>query len=432
MKKRVLTIFCSVLMLAGTLTGCGKNVDNSAQIRVGSNGQRIVNLMYGVKAGDVDTEASVTPEGTVTATEFGLRLLSNSMAEGENTLISPLSVLFALGMTANGAENETLAQMEEAFGMTRSELSKYLYTYAAELPQGKKYKLTLANSIWVKDSVGSLISEDFLQTSASWYDAQIYQAPFIESTKKEINNWVERNTDGMIPEILDKISPEDTMYLINALAFDAEWSTIYKEDQIHDHIFTTADGTEQEVEMMYSGEDLYLEDEHAVGFIKYYADSSYAFAALLPQEDISVADYVSSLTGERLNQLLNNPQQVEVSAAIPKFECEYSTELSDVLKAMGMTDAFNSLSADFSSMLSTDAAYTGDLYMYIDRVLHKTYIAVDEKGTKAGAATVVAMSGGSSGPSEQKVVYLDRPFVYMLIDCKNNLPVFFGTLEHVK
>lgn len=432
MKKKSFALFCSALLLTGTLTGCGKNIDDAAQIPIGSNGQQIVNLMYEVQAKTPESGSTVSSEATAAATDFGLRLLSGSMEEGKNTLVSPLSVLMALGMTANGADNETLAQMEEAFGMTRSELNQYLYVYTKKLPQGEKYKLTLADSIWIKDSTGLQINKDFLQANANWYDAQIYQAPFIDATKKEINSWVNRNTDGMIPEILDRIAAEDIMYLINALAFDAEWAQIYKTDQIHDGIFTTADGTEQKVKMMYSGESLYLEDEDAFGFLKYYAGDSYAFAALLPKEGVSLGGYVSSLTGERLNELLSNPQQVPVSAAIPKFQCEYSIELSDILEAMGMTDAFDPASADFSLMLDTGSSTAGIVEpIYIDRVLHKTYIALDEKGTKAGAATAVAMTGGAA-LVETKVVHLDRPFVYMLIDCEVKLPVFIGTLESVK
>lgn len=432
MKKKSLAVFCSTLLLAGILTGCGKNIDDAAKIPIGSNGQQIVNLMYDIQAKKPKSGSTVSPEVTVAATDFGLRLLSGSMEEGKNTLVSPLSVLMALGMTANGADNETLEQMEEVFGMTHSELNQYLYAYAAKLPQGEKYKLTIADSIWIKDSAGLQINQDFLQVNADWYDAQIYQAPFIDATKKEINSWVNRNTDGMIPEILDRIDPENIMYLINALAFDAEWAQIYKTDQIHDSIFTTADGTEQKAKMMYSGESLYLEDEDASGFVKYYAGNTYAFAALLPKEGLNLADYVSTLTGERLNELLSNPQQTSVNAAIPKFQCEYSVELVDILKAMGMTDAFDPDSADFSLMLATESSDTAIVEpIYIDRVLHKTYIDLDEKGTRAGAATAVAMSGGAA-PEDKKVVYLDRPFVYMLIDCEENLPVFIGTLESVE
>ena len=174
--------------------------------------------------------------------------------------------------------------------------------------------------------------------------------------------------------------------------------------------------------MMYGTEHMYLDDGSATGFLKYYADRKYAFAALLPNDGVSVSDYVASLTGEGLMNTLHNTQNVEVKTAIPKFESEYSVEMSDILKAMGMTDAFDGTKADFTGLGSLD-----DGNIFIGRVLHKTYIAVDEKGTKAGAATAVEMSGSSAPLEELKTVYLDRPFVYMLIDCETNLPIFIGT-----
>ena len=177
---------------------------------------------------------------------------------------------------------------------------------------------------------------------------------------------------------------------------------------------------------MYSEEYCYLEDGNASGFVKYYADRAYAFVALLPNEDISLEEYAASLTGERLNQLLDNSQDIMVDAAIPKFQCEFSTEMSEVLMSMGMADAFNSSLADFSRLGHSDQGN-----IYISRVLHKTYIAVDEKGTKAGAATVAEMQE-EGAPLILKSVRLDRPFVYMLIDCRDNLPVFIGALNHLE
>ncbi|MPN64990.1 hypothetical protein SDC9_212769 [bioreactor metagenome] len=143
---------------------------------------------------------------------------------------------------------------------------------------------------------------------------------------------------------------------------------------------------------------------------------------MLPNEGVSIADYAASLTGDRLMNILNNAQAIKVKTAIPKFESEYSVEMGDVLKSMGMTNAFDAYRADFTRLGQADGN------IYISRVLHKTYIAVDEKGTKAGAATAVEMSTTSAQLEEPKTVYLDRPFVYMLIDCETNLPIFIGTL----
>ena len=246
---------------------------------------------------------------------------------------------------------------------------------------------------------------------------------------EDINSWVSDHTEKMIPDILDEIPEDAVLYLVNALAFDAEWMTVYEGFQVREGEFAVAGGDKQNVDFMYSQEYGYLQDGGAQGFLKYYKDGRYAFAAILPEEGISTKEYVSGLTGEKLYSILENPIDVHVRAAIPKFETAYSTELSDVLKDMGMPDAFDSERADFSVMgRSADGRR-----FYISRVLHKAYIAVDEKGTKAGAATAVEGSRESAimEPEDIKTVYLDRPFVYMIIDCERNLPVFMGTVENV-
>lgn len=370
-------------------------------------------------------------EGNVAATDFGLRLFQTAMKEGENTLISPLSVFCALSMTANGAEGETLDQMEQVLGMPVEDLNAYLHTYMAQLPEGEKYYLRLANSIWFTDEATFQVEQDFLQTNADYYGAQIYQRTLDNSAADAINAWVKEKTEKMIPEIVDEIPKDAVMYLVNALAFEAEWSDIYEEGQVREGTFTTEDGTERQVEFMYSAEYAYLEDELATGFVKYYRDSKYAFVALLPDMDVSVTEYVSSLTGEHVQELLTNVENVTVAAAIPKFETEYDTELSGVLTEMGMPDAFNILTADFSKLGHTSKP-GGNIF--INRVLHKTFISVGEKGTKAGAATAVEMpdNAGSGYAMTPKIVYLDRPFVYMLIDTENNVPFFIGTLTDVE
>ena len=148
--------------------------------------------------------------------------------------------------------------------------------------------------------------------------------------------------------------------------------------------------------------------------------------ALLPNEGVSVDEYIASLDGESLNALLSNAKHTAVSAKMPKFETEYDVEMSKVLQSMGMIDAFDGNKADFSGLGTSSA---GNLR--INRVIHKTFISVAEKGTKAGASTVVEVTD-ESAPMEIKSVFLDRPFVYMLVDCENNLPFFIGTMMDVE
>ena len=416
MKTRISLVIISLLLvcaMAVNLTGCTMEVHAK-------------DLMDGITPNQVNALDDLGSQNA-DVTDFAIRLFKASEESGKNTLISPLSVLCALAMTANGAEEETLAQMEEVLGMTTEELNLYLYSYMQNLPQGEKYKLSLANSIWFTEDERFTVNQDFLQTNANYYGADIYKAPFDKQTLKDINNWVKQNTDEMIPEILDQIPAEAIMYLVNALAFEAEWSEIYEKHQVKDGEFTKEDGTKQDVKFMYGSEGTYLEDEKATGFMKRYKGGKYAFVAMLPNEGVSVSEYIASLDGESLNALLANPQYATVHTSIPKFETEYKVEMSEILKSMGMTEAFDMYNADFEGLGTSTGGN-----IYISRVLHKTFISVGEKGTKAGAATIVEMKDGAAAePTEPKEVYLDRPFVYMLVDCENNIPFFIGTMMDV-
>ena len=415
-KTRISLVIISLLLvcaMAVNLTGCTMEVQAK-------------DLMEGITPNNVNTLDDLSSQNA-DVTDFAIRLFKVSEESGKNTLISPLSVLCALAMTANGAEEETLQQIETVLGITTEDLNLYLYSYMKNLPQGDKYKLSLANSIWFTEDERFTVNQDFLQANADYYGADIYKAPFNEQTKKDINNWVKQNTDEMIPEILDRVPVDAIMYLVNALAFEAEWSAFYEKNQVREGVFTKEDNTKQNVDFMYGSEGTYLEDENAAGFMKYYKGGKYAFVAMLPDEGVSVSDYIASLTGESVNALLTNPQHTTVYTAIPKFETEYSVEMSEILKNMGMPKAFDPNNAEFEGLGTSNAGN-----IFISRVLHKTFISVGEKGTKAGAATVVEMADGAAAePQEPKEVYLDRPFVYMLIDCENNIPFFIGTMMDV-
>ncbi len=384
---------------------------------------KAVELSADVSAQEIEP-AALLPEQTEAVCAFSLRLM-NGCYSGGNTMISPISLLSALGMTANGAAGETLAQMELVFGLPVDELNGYLYSWFATLPQNNGLssstgKLEMANSLWLREGVS--VRQEFLQTNADYYGAQVYTAPFDSATAGEINRWVSAHTDGMIDEMIDKVSDDAMLYLLDAIAFDAQWQTQYQDDQVRDGTFTLEDGTEQTVSMMHSDESYYLETDLACGFLKPYSMKRYAFAALLPDEGVTVAELLESLTGEALYEALSQPTECRVVAATPKFSYAYNADMIEVLRECGMTDAFDASAADFSAL-----SRSSDLC--VSRVLHKTYIAVDERGTRAYAATAVELEAtGTPVLEEYKTVILDRPFVYLIIDMKYSVPIFIGAL----
>ncbi len=416
MKKPFLCILLALSMLLSM--GCAPRYNSEPGIE-----PHDLSLAADINPQPVEPVADLRSDAPV-LTGFGLRLLENADAGRENALLSPLSVLYALGMTANGAAGETLAQMETVLGLPVDTLNRWLATYLQGLTQGDGGKLLPANAIWVRQSDLFTPSEAFLQTNADVYQAGLYAGSFDDTTLSQINNWVSQHTEGRIPSILDQIDPNAVMYLVNALAFEARWETVYREDQVRSGTFTKEDGTQQTVDFLYSEEHAYLETANATGFLKYYEGKDYAFAALLPKEGTTVAELVASLNGEDLSRLLLQPQSAAVQVSIPKFEVRGSYELRDALTAMGMPQAFHPEQADFSNMGTTAEG----LNLHISRILHKTYLCLDEQGTKAGAATAVEMRANGAMMEEFQYVNLDRPFVYLLIDCETGFPIFLGTL----
>ena len=406
MKKKYLALLVAGTLLCSALMGCTKTY--------------ATDFMDGVKAG-TPTEVQVQEETWAGMYDFSVKLLQSTCEEEENTLVSPMSVLSALAMTANGARGETRSQMENTLGGTVEQLNGAL----TGLGQEEDSPLYLANSIWFAERGRITPNPDFLQINADYYRAGVFEAPFDQTTVTDINRWVKEHTHGMVEEILKKIPHDTVMYLINALAFEAEWENPYQKDDVWQQAFTNQAGEVQQVSMMHSEETFYLRDDQAQGFMKYYQGGRYAFVALLPDKGNSVLDYVEGLDGQQLKALLDNPTSVPVMTAMPKFESEMEVDLREVLKEMGMDLPFDSAQADF-----TDLGTSPEGNLYINQVFHKAYLEVEEKGTRGGAATAVEMNT-EAAPEEQMVVTLDRPFVYMVVDTSSMLPVFMGTVLSV-
>lgn len=415
--KILLGIICIALVCAISLNFAGCTVANAEDLME----DVIPSTVTGKQADERFRESQM---------ELSVKLFKKMAEEskGENLLISPLSIELALSMTANGAKGKTLDEMQALLGgdITVDELNEYLYSYVDSLPSGEKYKLSIANSIWIRDEEGRLtIEESFLKKNADYYGAAAYKAPFDDSTVRDINNWVKDNTDGMIDKVLEEIPYDAIMYLINALVFEAEWQDIYERSEIYDGVFTTESGEERDVEMMFSSEYKYFETDNAKGFFKDYKDAKYSFVGILPDEDITLDEYVSSLDASELLSALDNASNGMVNVDLPKFEYEYELEMNNVLKSLGMPTAFDSQNADFTGI--GRSIYDN---IFIGNVLHKTHIRVDERGTKAGAVTVVEMKDcGAAMPP--LTITLDRPFMYMIIDNETNLPIFMGCVRDI-
>jgi serpin B len=412
-------IFISLLLLAAitlNIMGCGRT---AASVKADD-------LMADVPPNRINAKTD-NDAFTANMADFSINLFKKAIVDKENSLVSPLSVMLALAMTANGADSETLSQMQKLLGgeIPLPDLNEYLYSYVKGLPNGDKSKLGIANSIWFRNGDSLNVKPDFLQKNADYYNASVYEAAFDSQTVKNINDWVKSHTDGMIEKIVEQINDDVMLYLINAVVFDAEWRTVYSKEDIRENDFTDINGEKHSIDFMHSKEYKYLDDGRATGFIKPYVNDSYSFAALLPNEDIAIEEYINMLTGAEFADTIKKAEETEVNASMPKFDYEYEIKMNDALTALGMPDAFDSDKADFKKMARSEKGN-----IYIGEVLHKTYISVDELGTKAGAVTSVMMraTGMPLTDPDPKEVNLNRPFVYAIIDNATDLPVFIGAV----
>ena len=413
MTKRITTLVLALVLLL-SLPGCGV---------------RAQELTADFEPQVMDTTTDLTAGGEA-VTDFALSLLREERSGSVSVLLSPVSILNALGMVANGASGTTLKQIETATGMSLHQLNDFLYTYRMSLPaDSKTCKAALANSAWLRDTFR--VEDAFLRSCVNYYSAEVYRSAFDSGLVTDLNRWVSKKTDGMISDLLEKEPGAQTMlYLVNAACFDAKWETPYTKENVRtDGIFTAASGKRQTADYLDSHETIYLSGNNVSGFLKPYDGGKYAFVALVPDEGVTLADYLRNLTGEHLYQMITDHHYADVQASIPKFTARSELELEEPLRAAGISDLFDVSAADLRGLGSAPNGNT----LYVNSVLHKTYLELDENGTKAAAATSLDVNGGAAPPSEDvKTVTLDRPFLYMVVDTHACVPLFMGTVTSME
>lgn len=358
---------------------------------------------------------------------FGLELLRNTKQAGESTLLSPLSVILALSMATNGAEGETMAQFQETMGGVSLEaLNAACQSLLSDYRQlGGSTRASIANSLWV-DPEGQIFGE-FTGRCMGIYGAEVFQGELSSSgIVNDVNRWVSKQTKGLIPELVQQPFPEDTAaLLVNALYLRNTWELEFDPISTYPRKFTHSSGQVEQMDFLHHSTDLlYLQGEGAQGVVLPYDDGRLAFAAILPDSP-DLGGWPDSLNGNALSQLVQGAdEQRFLHLAFPKFEAEWSGSLQEILKDMGLEDAFTPGQADFSRMGDHPNGY------YLSEVIHAAKLQVNEKGTEAAAATLVAAGDGAAPPPAEGIkLLLDRPFLYGIFDRQNGIPLFLGTFE---
>lgn len=414
MKKRLINLI-ALVMCAAMLTGCAA-----------SGGVR--NLTDGVNAADV-TLPEVTDYTMIG--DLGAGLMQYAAAqEAENPVLSPLSAYLCLAMLMPGANENTKAEFEKILGADWDYVSALAADIAAQLEKtGGSTKLDLANSIWTDDDK-AVIEEEWLKTVKAYFGPDIYSADLpSDGALKAINKWVNDKTNGMIPKLRDDNYDKDTiMVLLNALYMKAEWAHKFDAESTYDREFTKSDGSAVTVPFMnmYEAYESYIKTDGAEGIMLPYDDGRLAFIALKP-DDGDARKYAAGFTGAKLKEVLAAAKaDTFVTVNMPKFDTEYSVYLTDALKAMGMTDAFDPDLADLSG-----AGRGVDGPLYISYVFQKVKVDVDEEGTEAAAVTEIAAAEGCALPVDEPIVLtFDKPFVYAIVDTETGVPLFAGVMEN--
>jgi serpin B len=363
-----------------------------------------------------NAQASVDPLAKQLAernNRFGLELMAKLHMDGQNLFLSPFSIASALQMTSGAAAGQTLSEMLKTMHVEDVALPE-ANRALIDLTLGHLGKaLALANSLWGNSEVVTL-NEDFAAECRKDYFAEVRALPFAEpGTLLTINGWIKDRTAGKIPQLLDKIPRDAAGYLISAVHFKDAWHRAFDVARTHEADFTLGGGRHKKVQMMNAfGDYPYLEtgEYQAVGLA--FGEKRHAVMwFLIPAGGRPLSDVLGMIDAVRLREIAGAPRR-RGSVSIPRFTLRYKAELTDALQEMGIAQAFDARTADFSHFSSGAGRFV------ISRVLHEAVLEVKEEGAEAAAATAVeAMPTAVAVPQEKPFQFVaDQPFFVAILD----------------
>ena len=386
-------------------------------------------------ARDTNPNISQTDLSTLVAgnNTFAINLYEALHSQDGNLVFSPYSISLALAMTYAGARNETESQMAKAmqFNLPQDQLHPAFNALDLALANegkaqgnnGQPMQLNIANTIWAEQTYS--FQQAYLDLISKNYGAGIQLADFIKNfdpVRLQINSWVSNQTKNKINDLLGpgSVNSQTRMVLVNAIYFKADWAVPFNANNTSDSTFNLLDGSQSQVKMMNNSELTlnYVKGDRYQAVELPYSGNTAAMDIIMPDAG-NFQNYESTLNAQNLNSIFSSMQSTPIALGLPKFTFTTNFSLSDQLKSLGMTDAFDSNKADFSGM-------TGNHDLFISDVIHKAFVAVDEKGTEAAAATAVIMQAMSM-PVQQRVhLVIDHPFIFIIRDLKSGQILFVG------
>ena len=346
----------------------------------------------------------------------------------KNVFISPLSASFSLGMTLNGAANQTFDQMRTALSVgsvSQQDVNAGYKSFTALLMSlDPSVTMRIANSIWYRRSFP--VNQSFIDATHSYFDAEVQGLDFndMSGSLGAINGWVNQKTNGKITKILDTIDPADVMFLINALYFYGSWRETFDPSKTTDDVFTTAPGVTETMRLMHRhGELLYAENSSYQAVDLPYGNGAFTMVVLLPKPGTDIETLSGGLTEPAWRSLASSFHTAEVELALPRFRLEYERTMNDDLRALGMVVPFEPNVADFTRMSPLGKQ------VYISFVKQNTFVNVDEEGTEAAAVTVTGVT--TTSLPAYHVMRIDRPFLFVIRERLSGTVLFMGKVIRI-
>ncbi|MCG8362581.1 MAG: serpin family protein [Pseudanabaenales cyanobacterium] len=410
------------ILLLG-LWGCTSDVRQSASIDVlvGAAPEETLTVVQ-------PSDLAIDPRLVETQTQFGLNLFAAILqVEGDqNILISPVSVAIALSMVYNGADGDTqqaIAQTlalpslsPEAVNAAIASLSNTLATPDPEV------RVDIANSLWVRQ--GFSLYPAFVEQVTEFYNAEATNLDFGNpSAPGIINAWVAEKTEGKISQMVNQISPDQVLFVINAVYFKGNWTNAFDPERTTEQPFHLLNGsTKPHLQMSQEDQYLYYETDQFQAVSLPYGDGGLSLYVFLPKQHSSLADFQSSLSAEAWSDWMTQFGRRPGAIKLPRFQFEYETGLKPILETLGMGIAFDPTRANFAK-LSPDSTF-------ISQVQHKTFIEVNEEGTEAAGSTSIGMTVTSVSPEPEPAfeMIVDQPFFIAIRDNSTGAILFMGAI----
>ncbi|MBR5018165.1 MAG: serpin family protein [Bacteroidales bacterium] len=409
MKHIALLISAAILMMVSV--SCEKLDNEGTGEETGDNPPRYLELST--------KSAELVQQGNNFAFEFVDRV---NQSEKNDFIISPLSMQFLLGMLLDGAQGKTAEEICKVLGYGAGEVeavNEYCQSMMTQLPNlDKKTKISLANAIFVNRPYTLL--NTYKSTVSKYYQAEVSNLDFSKnaSSLKTINGWCSKNTNGLIPKVLNSVDPTALAYLLNALYFKSEWSNPFPKANTAKEPFTLENGNVKKVPMMKNNITAYAQENDDCTVIQLlYGNGVYSMQVILPAQGKKLTDVTAAIKAKGWRNYFPALVSCDVDLWLPKFETKYEKDLNDILSDMGMPSAF-SPAADFKAMSNSA--------LCLSFVKQDAIIKVDEEGTEAAAVSMAGMVGMAFISGQHIVFHADRPFLYLITENSTGAILFAG------